>query len=78
MSDSPGIQDNSSMRSLNSFSPLTGAMLTCFRLHTGPLSEQYRLMHIQPPKKKNKHKHKHHRPQDPLLPETLSDSDHKK
>ncbi|XP_016323574.1 mediator of RNA polymerase II transcription subunit 19-B-like [Sinocyclocheilus anshuiensis] len=76
--DSPGIQDNSSMRSLNSFSPLTGDMLTCFRLHTGPLPEQYRLMHIQPPKKKNKHKHKHHRPQDPLPPETPSDSDHKK
>uniref|UniRef100_A0A673NAB7 Mediator of RNA polymerase II transcription subunit 19 n=1 Tax=Sinocyclocheilus rhinocerous TaxID=307959 RepID=A0A673NAB7_9TELE len=70
MIDSPGIQDNSSMRSLNSFSPLTGAMLTCVRLHTGPLPEQYRLMHIQPPKKKNKHKHKHHRPQDPLQPET--------
>lgn len=32
------------------------------------LPEQYRLMHIQPPKKKNKHKHKHHRPQDPLPP----------
>lgn len=30
------------------------------------LPEQYRLMHIQPPKKKSKHKHKHHRPQDPL------------
>ncbi|XP_056312706.1 mediator of RNA polymerase II transcription subunit 19-B [Danio aesculapii] len=86
MIDSPGIQDNSSLRSLiekppvcnNSFSPLTGAMLTGFRLHTGPLPEQYRLMHIQPPKKKNKHKHKHHRPQDPLPPETPSDSDHKK
>ncbi|KAA0722117.1 Mediator of RNA polymerase II transcription subunit 19-B [Triplophysa tibetana] len=86
MIDSPGIQDNSSLHSLiekppvcnNSFSPLTGAMLTGFRLHTGPLPEQYRLMHIQPPKKKNKHKHKHHRPQDPLPPETPSDSDHKK
>ncbi len=32
------------------------------------LPEQYRLMHIQPPKKKNKHKHKHLRPQDPLPP----------
>lgn len=30
------------------------------------LPEQYRLMHIQPPKKKSKHKHKHHRLQDPL------------
>jgi len=46
MIDSPGIQDNSSLRSLiektpvcnNSFSPLTGVMLTGFRLHTGPVS----------------------------------------
>ncbi|XP_066574762.1 mediator of RNA polymerase II transcription subunit 19-B isoform X2 [Amia ocellicauda] len=86
MIDSPGSQDGSCLRSLiekppvcgNSFSPLTGAMLTGFRLHTGPLPEQYRLMHIQPPKKKSKHKHRHHRPQDPLPPETPSDSDHKK
>lgn len=34
--------------------------------HFFQLPEQYRLMHIQPPKKKSKHKHKHHRPQDPL------------
>ncbi|XP_056129840.1 mediator of RNA polymerase II transcription subunit 19-A isoform X2 [Lampris incognitus] len=74
MIDCPGTQDGSSLRSLiekppvcgNSFSPLTGALLTGFRLHTGPLPEQYRLMHIQPPKKKSKHKHKHHRPQDPI------------
>ncbi|XP_026856298.2 mediator of RNA polymerase II transcription subunit 19-B [Electrophorus electricus] len=86
MIDNPGVQDGSSLRSLiekppvcnNSFSPLTGTLLTGFRLHTGPLPEQYRLMHIQPPKKKSKHKHRHHRPQDPLPPETPSDSDHKK
>ncbi|XP_070993856.1 mediator of RNA polymerase II transcription subunit 19-A-like isoform X1 [Oncorhynchus clarkii lewisi] len=74
MIDWPGTQDGSSLRSLiekppvcgNSFSPLTGASLTGFRLHTGPLPEQYRLMHIQPPKKKSKHKHKHNRPQDPI------------
>lgn len=36
------------------------------------LPEQYRLMHIQPPKKKSKHKHRHHRPQDPLPPGTES------
>ncbi|KAK3573185.1 hypothetical protein QTP86_015100 [Hemibagrus guttatus] len=103
MIDAPGLQDGSSLRSLiekppvcnNSFSPLTGTMLTGFRLHTGPVSvlpEQYRLMHIQPPKKKSKHKHRHHRPQDPLppgieshtitslkkKPKTPSDSDHKK
>ncbi|XP_059918700.1 mediator of RNA polymerase II transcription subunit 19-A isoform X2 [Gadus macrocephalus] len=97
MIDCPGTQDGSSLRSLiekppvcgNSFSPLTGALLTGFRLHTGPLPEQYRLMHIQPPKKKSKHKHKHHRPQDPIpqgplirsvcsATETPSDSDPKK
>lgn len=86
MIDCPGTQDGSSLRSLidkppvcgNSFSPLTGALLTGFRLHTGPLPEQYRLMHIQPPKKKSKHKHKHHRLQDPLPQETPSDSDPKK
>ncbi|CAG5990621.1 mediator of RNA polymerase II transcription subunit 19-A [Menidia menidia] len=86
MIDCPGSQDGSSLRSLidkppvcgNSLSPLTGALLTGFRLHTGPLPEQYRLMHIQPPKKKSKHKHKHHRPQDPLPQETPSDSDPKK
>ncbi|TSK22559.1 Mediator of RNA polymerase II transcription subunit 19-B [Bagarius yarrelli] len=45
MIDTPGLQDGSSLRSLiekppvcnNSFSPLTGTMLTGFRLHTGPL-----------------------------------------
>ncbi|KAJ8247740.1 hypothetical protein GJAV_G00249740 [Gymnothorax javanicus] len=86
MIDSAGSQDGSSLRSLiekppvcgNSFSPLTGALLTGFRLHTGPLPELYKLMHIQPPKKKSKHKHRHHRPQDPIPPETPSDSDHKK
>lgn len=45
MIDCPGNQDGSSLRSLidkppvcgNSFSPLTGALLTGFRLHTGPV-----------------------------------------
>ncbi|XP_056328730.1 mediator of RNA polymerase II transcription subunit 19-A [Danio aesculapii] len=86
MIDCPGVQDGSSLRSLiekppvcgNSFSPLTGALLTGFRLHTGPLPEQYRLMHIQPPKKKSKHKHRHHRPQDPLPLETPTDPTKKK
>ncbi|XP_062856985.1 mediator of RNA polymerase II transcription subunit 19-A isoform X2 [Trichomycterus rosablanca] len=86
MIDAPGDQDGSSLRSLiekppvcgNSFSPLTGTLLTAFRLHTGPLPEQYRLMHIQPPKKKSKHKHRHHRPQDPIPPEMPSDADPKK
>lgn len=46
MIDCPGVQDGSSLRSLiekppvcgNSFSPLTGALLTGFRLHTGPVN----------------------------------------
>uniref|UniRef100_A0A4W5N684 Mediator of RNA polymerase II transcription subunit 19 n=1 Tax=Hucho hucho TaxID=62062 RepID=A0A4W5N684_9TELE len=46
MIDCPGTQDGSSLRSLiekppvcgNSFSPLTGASLTGFRLHTGPIT----------------------------------------
>lgn len=45
MIDVPGVQDGSSLRSLiekppvcgNSFSPLTGNLLTGFRLHTGPV-----------------------------------------
>ncbi|XP_055280140.1 mediator of RNA polymerase II transcription subunit 19 isoform X2 [Moschus berezovskii] len=86
MIDLPGSQDNSSLRSLiekppilgGSFNPITGTMLAGFRLHTGPLPEQCRLMHIQPPKKKNKQKHKQSRTQDPVPPETPSDSDHKK
>ncbi|XP_069768908.1 mediator of RNA polymerase II transcription subunit 19-like isoform X2 [Narcine bancroftii] len=77
MIDLPGSQDNSSLRSLiekppicgNSFTLLTGTLLTGFRLHTGPLPEQYRLMHVQPPRKKNRHKHKHSRTQDPVPPE---------
>lgn len=85
MIDTPGSQDNSSLRSLiekppicgNSFTPLTGALLTGFRLHAGPLPEHCRLMHIQPPKKKNK-KHKQSRTQEPAPPETPSDSDHRK
>ncbi|XP_032882366.1 mediator of RNA polymerase II transcription subunit 19 [Amblyraja radiata] len=83
MIDLPGSKDNSSLRSLiekppicgNSFTLLTGTLLTGFRLHTGPHPEQYRLMHIQPPRKKSRHKHKHSRAQDPVPPETPSDSD---
>ncbi|XP_043371949.1 mediator of RNA polymerase II transcription subunit 19 isoform X2 [Dermochelys coriacea] len=77
MIDLPGSHDNSSLRSLiekppicsSSFNPITGTMLTGFRLHAGPLPEQCRLMHIQPPKKKNKHKHKQSRTQDPVPPD---------
>lgn len=52
MIDCPGTQDGSSLRSLidkspvcgNSFSPLTGALLTGFRLHTGPVLTEYNLL----------------------------------
>ncbi|GFR08149.1 mediator of RNA polymerase II transcription subunit 19 [Trichonephila clavata] len=66
--DGPGSQDNSSLKSLvekppiggKELLPLTGSQLSGFRLHPGPLPEQYRLMSQQPQKKKHKHKkHKH-------------------
>ncbi|KAK7088294.1 mediator of RNA polymerase II transcription subunit 19-like [Littorina saxatilis] len=61
--DSPGIQDNSSLRSLiekapitgKELHPLSGSSLTGFRLHPGPLPEQYQMM-AQMPNKKKKHK----------------------
>ncbi|KAM7312161.1 mediator of RNA polymerase II transcription subunit 19 [Ixodes scapularis] len=66
--DAPGDQDNSSLRSLIEKPPvggkellaLSGAQLVGFRLHPGPLPEQYRMMSQQPQRKKHKHKkHKH-------------------
>ncbi|XP_074640164.1 mediator of RNA polymerase II transcription subunit 19-like [Tubulanus polymorphus] len=66
--DTPGIQDNSSLRSViekppvtgKEILPLSGASLAGFRLHPGPLPEQYRLMSQIPQKKKHKYK-KHKR-----------------
>ncbi|XP_033747605.1 mediator of RNA polymerase II transcription subunit 19-like [Ylistrum balloti] len=63
--DAPGINDNSSLRSLIDKPPITGkelnplsnSSLTGFRLHPGPLPEQYRFMN-QMPKKKPKPKRK--------------------
>ncbi|XP_055862256.1 mediator of RNA polymerase II transcription subunit 19-like isoform X2 [Biomphalaria glabrata] len=63
--DSPGIQDNSSLRSLIEKTPITGKELTQlsgsalsgFRLHPGPLPEQYQLMN-QMTQKKKRHKKK--------------------
>ncbi|KAK5644326.1 hypothetical protein RI129_005626 [Pyrocoelia pectoralis] len=67
--DSPGAQDNSSLRSViekppiggKELLPLTSSQLDGFRLHPGPLPEQYRYINQMPIKKhKNKHKkHKH-------------------
>lgn len=66
--DTPGTHDNSSLRSLiekppiigKELLPLTGLQLSGFRLHPGPIPEQFRLMSAQPQKKKHKNKkHKH-------------------
>ncbi|KAI8521574.1 Mediator of RNA polymerase II transcription subunit 19 [Branchiostoma belcheri] len=66
--DTPGLQDGSSLRSLIEKPPivgkelyqLSGPQLQGFRLHPGPIPEQYRLLHQQPPAKK-KHKNKKHK-----------------
>jgi len=63
--DLAGSQDNSSLRSLiekppitgRELIPLSGHALVGFRLHPGPLSEQYRMMN-QPVQKKKHKKHK--------------------
>ncbi|XP_043217809.1 mediator of RNA polymerase II transcription subunit 19-like [Amphibalanus amphitrite] len=66
--DTPGSLDNSSLRSLiekppvvgKELLPLTSLQLTGFRLHAGPLPEQYRFTSQAPMKRKHKHKkHKH-------------------
>ncbi|CAG9865267.1 unnamed protein product [Phyllotreta striolata] len=67
--DAPGQQDNSSLRSViekppvggKELLPLSNIQLDGFRLHPGPLPEQYRYANATPIKKhKNKHKkHKH-------------------
>jgi len=62
--DNPGAQDNSSLRSViekppivgKELIPLSGHALSGFRLHPGPLAEQYRIM-SQPPAKKREHEH---------------------
>ncbi|XP_013782746.1 mediator of RNA polymerase II transcription subunit 19-like [Limulus polyphemus] len=92
--DTPGHQDNSSLRSLiekppicgKELVPLSGVQLTGFRLHPGPLPEQYRLMSHQPQKKKHKNKkHKHkagdtpsHESQQDVSTENTHEKKHKK
>ncbi|KAF2883971.1 hypothetical protein ILUMI_22199 [Ignelater luminosus] len=66
--DAPGAQDNSSLRSViekppiggKELLPLTSTQLDGFRLHPGPLPEQYRYIN-QTPIKKHKNKHKKHK-----------------
>ncbi|KAJ1531029.1 hypothetical protein ONE63_005859 [Megalurothrips usitatus] len=66
--DNPGHADNSSLRSVidkppiggKELLPLTSVQLAGFRLHPGPLPEQYRYVN-QAPQKKHKNKHKKHK-----------------
>lgn len=68
MIDTPGHQDNSSLRSVidkppiggKELLPLTSVQLAGFRLHPGPLPEQYRYVN-QAPQRKHKNKHKKHK-----------------
>ncbi|XP_050310646.1 mediator of RNA polymerase II transcription subunit 19 [Anthonomus grandis grandis] len=75
--DSPGQSDNSSLRSViekppvggKDLLPLTSAQLEGFRLHPGPLPEQYRYTNATPIKK-HKNKHKKHKHKEGGLPST--------
>ncbi|XP_048752622.1 mediator of RNA polymerase II transcription subunit 19-like isoform X2 [Ostrea edulis] len=78
--DTPGMQDNSSLRSLienppktsKELVPLLGSSLQGFRLHPGPLPEQYRFMSHMP---KKKHKLKKRREEKPgNMPDTQDNS----
>lgn len=68
--DRPGHSDNSSLRSViekppiggKELLPLTSVQLAGFRLHPGPLPEQYRYVNQAPQRKKNKHKKHKHKP----------------
>ncbi|ELU17150.1 hypothetical protein CAPTEDRAFT_157326 [Capitella teleta] len=72
--DVPGIQDNSSLRSLiekppitgKELHPLSGSMLSGFRLHPGPLPDQCRLFNQVNQKKKKHKKHKRELKDGPL------------
>jgi len=66
--DTPGAEDNSSLRGLidkppvggKELHPLSHAQLAGFRLHPGPLPDQYRIsMQVQTKKKKKAKKSKH-------------------
>lgn len=74
--DGPGQSDNSSLRSVIDKPPivgkellsLTSVQLAGFRLHPGPLPEQYRYLNTAPAKK-HKNKHKKHKHKDGLAPQ---------
>jgi mediator of RNA polymerase II transcription subunit 19 len=84
--DAPGTQDNSSLRSIiekppitgKELIPLAGHSLSGFRLHPGPLAEQYRIM-SQPVQKKKRHKKHKKEGKDAVLEpqaDNTSDSGH--
>jgi len=73
--DQPASEDNSSLRALYERPPIGGKMLepltlnqlTGFRLHPGPLPEQYRFMtQVNPSKKNKKHKKSKSRSETPV------------
>lgn len=69
------LQDNSSLRSViekppiggKELLPLTNVQLAGFRLHPGPLPEQYRYLNTTPVRK-HKNKYKKHRHKDSSVP----------
>ncbi|XP_050090528.1 mediator of RNA polymerase II transcription subunit 19 isoform X1 [Anopheles aquasalis] len=73
--DGPGHLDNSSLRSViekppivgKELLPLTSVQLAGFRLHPGPLPEQYKLLKTTPTRK-HKNKHKKHKHKDGVAP----------
>uniref|UniRef100_U5EJQ7 Mediator of RNA polymerase II transcription subunit 19 n=1 Tax=Corethrella appendiculata TaxID=1370023 RepID=U5EJQ7_9DIPT len=77
--DGPSNFDNCTLRSVIEKPPITGkeilqltsVQLAGFRLHPGPLPEQYRFLN-QPPIKKHKNKHKKHKHKDGILPQEAS------
>jgi len=79
--DTPGSHDNSSLRSLidkppitgRELIPLSGHALSGFRLHPGPLAEQYRIMN-QPAQKKKHHKKHKKEGKDATVLETQADN----
>lgn len=74
--DGPGQEDNSTLGSViakrpiggKELLPLTSAQLAGFRLHPGPLPEQYRYVSAAPPKKHKPNKHKKHKHKDGAPP----------
>nr|SVE83903.1 EOG090X0DK3 [Daphnia pulex] len=77
MIDTPGNTDNSSLRSIIEKPPIGGkelvflnsSQLAGFRLHPGPLPEQYQTSSLAPLKKKQKHK-KHKKSSEISIQET--------